>query len=83
MTIEVRGRESRFRASVKGEPGCWGRGKTPNEAIGDCIRSHGEAFGVGVSEDRDSCERTACRLYPVRASENEVAMTAADKGGRP
>jgi hypothetical protein len=38
----------KFHAQIKGEPGLWACGRTPDHAIGDLVRSHPEHFGIKI-----------------------------------
>jgi len=37
-----------YQALVDGKPALWAAGKTANDAIGDLIRTHPEAFGIQI-----------------------------------
>jgi hypothetical protein len=45
-----------FLAKTKNQPGFWGRGGTHQEAIGDLIIMHPEAFGIDI-ETTESARR--------------------------
>jgi hypothetical protein len=44
-------RRPKYHAQIKGKPGCWGCGKTTDEAIGSLVRSHPEYFGLSEISD--------------------------------
>jgi hypothetical protein len=46
--IEVIKRDGDWVARIKGEPGVWAAGKTPEAAIGDLVNSNRERFNIGL-----------------------------------
>lgn len=50
MKIILTRRSSDFHAQLEGDSGRWGRGLTPEAAIGDLIVSHNEVFGIVVAD---------------------------------
>jgi len=48
--IDNRGfRQLKYHAQIKGKPAFWGRGSTPNEAIGDLVDGYPEQFNVSIT----------------------------------
>lgn len=43
-------RQPKYHAQVKDTPGYWACGRSPDEAIGDLMRSHPERFGVKITQ---------------------------------
>jgi hypothetical protein len=41
--------EPKYHAQIKGEPGIWAAGDSPDDAIGDLIAHHPERFGIKVT----------------------------------
>jgi hypothetical protein len=48
--IVVTRRRDDYHACLKSNPGIWGRGVSPSEAIGDMLRSHPGCFGVLIED---------------------------------
>jgi hypothetical protein len=46
--IIVEERSHDWMAFLEGQRGIWGCGRTPYEAIGNCVNAHREMFGIGV-----------------------------------
>ena len=46
--IEIRKRSGDWHAQIKGQPGLWGCGKTPDEAVGSMARNHAERLGLDI-----------------------------------
>lgn len=44
VNIVVKERSDDFHAAIKEDPGAWGNGSSPKEAIGDLILGHREYF---------------------------------------
>ncbi len=44
--IVLRKRTNDIHASLNGQPGIWGCGRSDREAIGDLVLSHPEKFGI-------------------------------------
>lgn len=49
-TIIVTRRSNDYHAQLEGERGCWGRGSTVDEAIGDLVRSWPELFDITIKQ---------------------------------
>lgn len=43
-------RKPKYYVRIKDSPGHWSAGRSRAEAIGELIRTHGEAFGIKVSD---------------------------------
>ncbi len=63
-------RSDDWHAAIKGEPGRWGCGKSPAEALGTLVLARPEAFGVEVEWT------TAVPLGP-----GNTVVTSSGKGG--
>lgn len=48
VTIEVRDRGHDFHTQIANHPEFWGRGTSPDEAVGDLIRYHLEKFNISL-----------------------------------
>ena len=48
MTITVEKRSSDYMAYINGNTALWGSGSTPDDAIGNAIRSHRERMGIEI-----------------------------------
>ncbi len=57
--IVVTRRSDDYHASISGQSGLWGCGKTESEAIGDLVQSHPEALGITVERDYSNSIRAA------------------------
>lgn len=40
---------AKYHAQIKGEPGFWGSGASPAEAIGDLVSAHAHRFGITIT----------------------------------
>lgn len=41
-------RQPKFHAQIAGQPGIWACGRTPDEAVGDLVRTHPAEFNVAL-----------------------------------
>lgn len=51
IKIEVIERTNDYMARISDNHGCWGCGKSLNEAVGSLIRYHSERFGIDITYD--------------------------------
>lgn len=59
VTIVITPRTSDYHAHIEGNKTLWECGKTPNEAIGALIRTHGDKLGLVIQFPGD---KTVTRL---------------------
>ena len=73
MKIVVERRSNHYHAAFAQDRGRWGDGKTDDEAVGNLVRTHGEALGIRVEVVGEPLETEVVIACPGQDTSDSVS----------
>ncbi|MEI7607117.1 MAG: hypothetical protein WCJ64_07015 [Rhodospirillaceae bacterium] len=73
MKIVVERRSNHYHAAFAQDRGRWGDGKTDDEAVGNLVRTHGEALGIRVEVIGEPLETEVVIACPGQDTSDSVS----------